>query len=153
MKAHLKKIILVFSSLFLSTTVFAQSELGGTPPSANQQSSSMFYAGDDFTNILIDFAVIAGLYAAGKNMPKDKRMHLYAGAITGRVASIWCGMKNKHKPITERRKRQFLCSFGAATAAGILKEVYDGVSGKGQVEFKDAVVTGVGGTLMGIRYL
>lgn len=151
MNAFIKFILLSFSfMLLLSETCLAQSEMGGAPRSSS--GNSMMFRGSDFSGIMIDFAVIAGIYLVGKKMPKDKRYHLYAGALTGRVASIWCGARSGHKTVTERRKRQFLCSFGAASVVGVMKEVYDS-TGRGTVDFKDAVVTGLGGAAMGVRYL
>lgn len=146
-------ILFIFLSLFSNPCLaVTQSELGSGPPQTRSQNSSMLFTGLDFKNILIDFAVFAGIYAAGKKLPKDKRYHLYAGAISGKVASLWCGARSNTSLQTDLKKRKFLCSFGAASVVGVLKEVYDS-TGRGNVDFKDAVVTGAGGALIGVSEL
>ena len=64
---------------------------------------------------------------------RDKKMHFVVGLIIGTVVGVASGV-----PI-----------FGvtAAAVAGVAKELYDWISGKGRVEGADALVTTMGGAL------
>lgn len=73
-------------------------------------------------------------------MKTDKKLHIYAGIIISIIGA--CLFKSA------------LFGFLLAFAAGILKEIYDKVSGKGTVEGLDCLATMLGGLLgSGIYYL
>lgn len=73
-------------------------------------------------------------------MPKDKVLHVIVGFIIGFLGAYFF------------RSAPF--GFGLACAAGLGKEVYDKVSGKGTVEGLDVLATMFGGLLgLGIYYL
>ena len=62
----------------------------------------------------------------------DKKLHLAAGAIIA-LATLWLN------PIT---------SMALVVLAGVGKEIYDKVSGKGTPEVMDAVATVIGGAVV-----
>ena len=72
-------------------------------------------------------------------MKTDKKLHIYAGFLISIIgACLWSA----------------LFGFGLACLAGLLKEIYDKVTGKGTVEGLDALATMFGGALgSGIYYL
>ena len=73
-------------------------------------------------------------------MPKDKVLHVIVGFIIGFLGAYFFGSA--------------LFGFGLACLAGLSKEVYDKISGKGTVEGLDALATMFGGLLgSGIYYL
>lgn len=70
----------------------------------------------------------------------DKKLHIIAGFVIGLLGAYCLGSA--------------LFGFGLACLAGIAKEVYDKVSGRGTVEGLDALATMFGGLLgSGIYYL
>ena len=73
-------------------------------------------------------------------MPKDKILHVIVGFVIGFLGACCLGSA--------------LFGFGLACVAGLSKEVYDKVSGKGTVEGLDALATMFGGLIgAGIYYL
>ena len=63
-------------------------------------------------------------------MPKDKKLHIAAGFIIGSIGACLWGAP---------------FGFGLAVLAGLGKEVYDKISGKGTPEAFDSLATVVGG--------
>ncbi len=155
----MKYLITIVLTLLLSSQSFAMSDLSsGSYQASNDSVRGMRFSSGDFNNILLDLAVIAGIVMIGKKLPKDKKYHFYAGALTGAVAGVWCKRSSRAQSVTNPRKRNFLCSLGAASVVGVLKEVYDNTedsSGekRGNVEAKDALITAAGGAVMGLTFL
>jgi len=152
-KVFLATLILVFS--FQAHANELAGELSDNTTEAQTAERSMHFTNSDFNSIFVDLTLVAGLLFIGKKMKKDKELHLYAGAITGRVASTLCGLKrfNVGRTSSEIRHRKFWCSCGAATAVGVLKEVRDKVTKKGTPEFADALITSAGGCAVGTKYV
>ena len=70
----------------------------------------------------------------------DKKLHIIVGFFIGLIGAYCSGSA--------------LFGFGLSCLAGLSKEVYDKVSGKGTVEGIDALATMFGGALgSGIYYL
>lgn len=65
-------------------------------------------------------------------MAYDKKLHIIAGFIISIIGAYLCGA---------------LFGFALATFAGIAKEAYDKISGKGTVEFADLLATVAGGLI------
>lgn len=84
---------------------------------------------------------------ATAQIQKDKALHFGAGlAISATTTAI------TYK-ITNNKNTSMLVGFGAATLAGVAKEVYDKKSGKGVPDSKDALWTSIGGGVgMTIRF-
>ncbi len=80
----------------------------------------------------------------------DKELHFNAGYIVGSISSELCSPIYK-KQTNKSRQLRFWCSFGAATVAGLAKELYDS-TGRGNVEAADAVVTSFGGLQLEFRF-
>ena len=79
---------------------------------------------------------------------QDKVKHALVGAIIGYGVTKLCGY------IT-RQNDSLLCSLTGAAASiiiGILKELYDS-TGRGTVDYKDAIYTFVPGTLISFRIM
>lgn len=143
--------ILILSSLFFCSQSFSN-EIASSSAGSSDQVRGMTFQSKDFKDILLDLAIIGGIIIAGKKLPKDKKLHFYAGALTGLVVGEWCKRSSKASSTTNPKRRNFMCSLGAATAVGVLKEVYDS-TGRGNVEFKDALITAAGGAAVGITFL
>jgi len=149
----MKQITAILLILFISINANAYSpELSSTEVDNQSNTSGMNFSGTEFQNILIDIAIVAGIYLIGKQMPKDKQMHFYVGAITGAAAGKWCESRNEHLSRKEKRKKIFLCTLGSSTIVGVLKEAYDS-TGRGNVEFADAAVTSAGGAAATLLFL
>lgn len=66
-------------------------------------------------------------------MPKDKILYVIVGFIIGFLGAYFL--------------RSALFGFGLACLAGLLKEIYDKVTGRGTVEGLDALATMAGGLI------
>lgn len=65
-------------------------------------------------------------------MAGDKKLHIIAGFIISIIGAYLCGA---------------LFGFALSCLAGVSKEAYDKISGKGTVEFDDLLATMAGGLI------
>lgn len=88
-------------------------------------------------------AKAAGIGVLKVDPKQDKLRHALAGYVVGNVTTgalhLLLPMEMKYRKLTA-----FAGGFGASVLVGIGKEVWDS-KGHGQVETKDAIVTGLGG--------
>jgi len=104
----------------------------------------------DLDSILWDTGTILSVLVADRVLDQDKAKHYLVGALVGRIASAYCDRKDFNLKLN-KKKLNYLCSFGAAALAGVLKEVYDS-TGRGQVDANDALATAAGGAFVGLRF-
>ncbi len=95
-------------------------------------------------NLLILFATFNPVKKEDKFFAKDKALHvIHSAAIVGLSYHVYhCQLKNP-----DNGAKVFSISISAA--AGIWKEIYDGVSKKGTPSWKDLIADGVG-ILLGV---
>lgn len=89
-------------------------------------------------NTILTIALLCPLLTFGQIIKKDKQYHFYAGAVVGVTTNIISQKLNLSKSET------IALSLITGVAVGCAKEFYDGVSRRGNVEFKDALATGAG---------
>ncbi len=112
---------------------------------------NIHFSKNEVNHLLWDITTVASVYALNEsNFADDKTLHFAAGALTGRLAAAYCEKREFNSSLSSE-KINLLCSLGAATLVGILKELYDS-AGNGNPEFEDALVTSAGGFFVGIRY-
>jgi hypothetical protein len=84
--------------------------------------------------IFIPFAVKAQELSFSKHLPEDKFYHLLAGAYIS-------------TPVAFAVKKPLLWGIGAATVAGVVKEVYDSYQLNNRFDVVDAAFTIVSGAV------
>ncbi len=103
----------------------------------------------DIESIIWDSVTILSVIAVDQRFEDDKTLHYVAGVAVARLASAYCDSRDFNFRI-DRETLNYLCGLGAATLAGVLKEVYDS-TGRGNVDVKDALATSEGGAFVGLR--
>lgn len=105
------------------------------------------YFRSDVGKVTLNSSLIAATTYTLFKADKDKQMHAMIGALAGYGTSKLC------KKFLKINSRDLICALsgaGAALLLGLAKEAYDS-TGRGNVDFMDAVYTFVPGALISFK--